>query len=644
MTSKNPTLDKNLDPISRYNPRLKQKLLDLPYLTNDIQLVETHLKEPNLKYNDLFLHSQEGAEKEAKDLFAKSNDSNISTHFILGIGLGHLFKEFCDYSKGKIILYESNLEILRVTLELVDLSKELSKPNVKVVSDYKELKEAFTSLYEYKTNIGFSILNSYRTLYGEEAQKILTQIELYNGTSYVDYKSLKEKGFKHLETLINNIPYIIDTKPLYNFKDIYKDKTALIISAGPTLDLNIETIKKNRDKVIIFCVGTAIKALIKNNITPDFLNIIEVGDFSGQLRGLDLSNIDMVLEPSTNNSFYKVKSKKKFIFPPIGSPWCQYWGKLFNTNISPYITKGTVSFQALESAKMLGCKKLVLVGQDLAFVNNACYSKGASYSELVFELNPKTGKPEYKINDYESYIKSFVPDGVDINESWCKELAQKKIDSFNENLIYIKGIKGDMIPTEAGYAMFIDFFKEFADLNQNLELINTSMIGAQIDGFSNIPLEKVLENTETLEKKEFISEFNFNEIDIIEKLKADLVKLNEINEYIEKAVLLLSKYEKEITLRKIITEEAIKIHINIAQIYDKLSMDYYKNFEIYNIIVFGEHIEIQHLFKQINNFPKEEKINKMHSALKEYFYNAQEKIPVIKEKIQNALNKLRTNG
>mgnify|MGYP003300892789 CR=1 FL=1 len=52
-----------------------------------------------------------------------------------------------------------------------------------------------------------------------------------------------------------------------------KDKTALVISAGPTLDRNIETIKKYRDNVVIFTVGTALKTLIKNDIKPDLIHL-----------------------------------------------------------------------------------------------------------------------------------------------------------------------------------------------------------------------------------------------------------------------------------------------------------------------------------------------------------------------------------
>ena len=59
----NPILEKNLGCIRRYNPKLAEDLLKISELKNNFELVETQFKEPNLVYNGLHLHSQEGAER-----------------------------------------------------------------------------------------------------------------------------------------------------------------------------------------------------------------------------------------------------------------------------------------------------------------------------------------------------------------------------------------------------------------------------------------------------------------------------------------------------------------------------------------------------------------------------------------------------
>lgn len=625
MTSGNPTLDKNLDAIARYNNKLAQDLLNLPYLTSSIKLIETNLKEPNLAYNGLILHAQDGAELEAKNTFSKAINNPLSRHIIFGIGIGHLFKEFCERSKGIVFLFEPNLEILRVTLELVDFSKELSQENVFVVSDIQSFKQIYTNNYTYQATATISFLGSYKQIYGEEMDTILRQMEQINGSCMVEYNTLKMDGVRSIHMVLDNLSYTLNETPLVEFKDIYKGKTALIISAGPSLDANIDIIKNNRDKVIIFCVGTAFKSLASNNITPDFVNIMEINDCSSQVKGFDLSNINFIMEPYTNTSIHKLNVKKKFLFVTNSAHANNYWARLTNVDISPYTAKGTVSYESLLAAKMLGFKKIILVGQDLAYLDNKCYSDNAAYSQLAFEVNPQTGRPEFKIKDLDAYIKSMVPIGTDVIDPWHKEFAKYKIDNLNKTLCFVKGISGEMLPTQSGYATFIEHFREFAFLNKDLELINTSMVGAQLDGFKNIPLDKALENESTIERIELSKPFKYNQNNILENLEKEKKELKDILEKFAKAKEYIFKYDREFHRRKTVTPEANKMFKNLLNIYNTISHEYYAVNPLYQILAFNENIELEYLIKMTEKVDME-KIKQAYILLKRYFEQIEPKI------------------
>lgn len=630
--SGNPILDKNLESIARYNLALKEKLLNLSSLTNDIQLIETNFKEPNLSYNNLPLHSQIGAGIEAKEIFNKTDDNPSFIHFILGMGLGHLFKEFCEQSKGKIILYESNIEILRVTLERVDFSKELSQPNVRIASDFDELKQMFNELYEYKANVNFALLDSYRIIYGEKAQKVLNNIHFLHKQLFINYQHYKERSYNHILSLLDNLVYTFEDLPLYEFKDIYKGKTALIVSAGPTLDLNIETIKNNRDKFVIFCVGPAFKALANNGIRPDFLNVIEMIDCIGQVEGYDLSDINLILEPSTHNSFHILKTKQKFIYPPNTSPWGKYWAELMGIDVSPYFTSGTVSYEALYSAKILGFKKIILVGSDLAYINNSCYSKNSAYSDLIFEINPETGKPQYKIVNYESYIKSIVPAGTDITEPWCREFAENTIKKMEAEWDFVKAINGEMLPTRIPYATFVEVFRTFASHNKHLELINTSMLGAQIDGFKNIPLEEVVKNLEPFNKLELVSSFKFNKQNFFEKLNYEKIILKKALAEFLKVRKYISKIDEKLKINSDFVLEDSELFKEILIIHKKIYIEYFLKSKLFELISVNEKLEAEYIIKT-----NSDKLL-WYETLNKYYKNVNEKILLVLEKINKILN------
>jgi len=625
LTSGNPILDKNLKCIEKYNPDLSEKLLNLTCLTHQIELVETELKEPNLLYNGLPLHNPTGAEAEAKAIFEQSEKSQLSINVIFGMGLGYLFKEFTENSKGPVIVFEPNLEILRVTLELVDFSKELSREKVYVVSDFLEFKKIFQLVFQYKSEVYILHLNSYTNLYKDEINSIITQVEMLKGIFVEDANMLKQKGADFVLSVLNNLPNSFESIPLKEFENIYKGKTALIVSAGPTLDSNIENIKKNMDKFVIFCVGTAFKALMKNGIVPDFVNIIEVLDCSGQLNDFDLSDINLIVSPYTHKSIQELNVKQKFIYPSAATRGAQYWSHLTGIDISEYMSKGTVAYAALASAKMLGFKKIVLVGQDLAFINNSCYSKDSAYADLIFEINPETGKPEYKAQNYEKFLKSIVPKGTDINEPWCKEFADNKIAQLNKGTYFVKGISGEMLPTAVAYALFAELFNDFAKDNPDLDLINTSMVGAQLDGFKNVSFDKAMENVPSVKRLVLSKDFKYDKKLILKHLIEDETVLAEALEKFAIAKDYCSKFEREVTRRNVITKNAEKYYGSLLNIYNDVTIEYYEKNQLYKNIAAAESMELVH-YAGATSDKGDVRIKALSSLLKEYFYEVEVKV------------------
>ena len=207
--------------------------------------------------------------------------------------------------------------------------------------------------------------------------------------------------------LIQNIPNLINEPPLARFKDIYAGKTAVVVSAGPTLDRNIETLKKYRDRYILMTVGTAAKTLFRNGIKPDFLCIIETYNSTGQIQGLDLSDVYFITEPYSTPELRDFKYKGTFSHISANSPINHFWAELCGENIEEYWSKGTVSYTALNCARILGCSKIVLVGQDLAYVQGQCYSKDSAYKDMVCEYNDSAQRWEIQAKDFESFASAI---------------------------------------------------------------------------------------------------------------------------------------------------------------------------------------------------------------------------------------------
>lgn len=631
MTSGNLTLDKNLECLE-YNQELKQKLLNLKGLTSNFELCETELKEANLTYNGTPFHSQRGAAAEAKNIFAQAKNSPSSRHVIFGIGLGYLFKEVCALSKGIVFLYEPDAEKLRVAFELVDFSKELSQENVFVTDDFEMLKALYNTRHTYKASFDLLTLDSYKNiLYVDKINDIIKKIKVMALTCDSNIRGVMEKGIFALEMVIKNLSSTLNATPLEEIKDTYKGKTALVVSAGPSLDSNIQTIKENRDKVVIFCVGTAFNALMKNGITPDFVNIIENADCSGQLMDYDLSEVNLITEPYTNHSVYLLNPKRNFLFPSCKAEVNKYWADVTGVDISSYTVIGTVSYAALASAKMLGFSKIILVGQDLAYLNNQCYSTNSAYGDLFFEIDSETSKATFKLKNKENYLNAFRSKDPKATQEEIEALAQSAWESIINSFIFVKGISGESLPSHTGMASFIEFFNTFAHQNKDVELINSSMQGAQIDGFKNISLEEALIDSGKIEKTNINKKFNYDKTAILFYLSEDIEKLGHILEEFNDAKRFILNYEKEFSRRKTITPDCIKNLQMLLGLYDKINAE---NQDIlYKIISYNEDLELMYELNE-GKEPNAEYLKRLFSLLKNYFENIYMKSASVLDKLK----------
>lgn len=624
----NQILEKNLELIARYNPGLKDEILNFSGSQNEVELITTDSDELNLSYNKIPLHSQFGAESEAKNIWGSMENNNLSIHILFGFGIGYLFKECCKNVLGNLFVYEPNLEILQKALELNDFSDELSKNNVFVTSNIETLKRLYNQNYIYNSTSNFLTLPSYRTcLFPNEMNELIKRLEVIAGSCLLNVSALLGKGLSAITAVVKNIAPTLESVPIMELKNIYKGKTALIISAGPSLDSCIPIIKKNKDKVIIFSVGSALKTLIKNEIIPDFVNIIENIDCSAQLLGVDVSDINLILEPYTNHEIFKFNVKQRFLLPTNTYPGNRYWARLTDVDISECVVKGTVSYSALASAKILGFSKLVLVGQDLAYIDKQCYSSNASFSDLSLEFNPETNKHEIKVNDKEKFIQAFSSTDSSVTQEMVEKAANNRISQFNQSLFSVKGITGEMLPTNVDFAAYIEFFSEFAFNNKELELINTSMKGAQIDGFKNIPLESALKGLRSIKKIELPNDFKYDKNKIYNRLEKDSTALKSILEEFTLAQPYISSYENAFNSEGVFNQETGESFFQLLKLYEQINNEY-QGFELYKIISLNETLEITSKLNALKTF-KEDDLNVFYILLKNYFNNVGEKISII---------------
>ena len=533
----NKVLNENISHVAKYNKELADEILRFNCEKSTLQLVQNENNEFNLLKEGNFVHDIYGALNEAKRIIGsiKNKEEKNIIRIIYGLGLGYLVDEAANNLNGKIIVYEPDLDIIKTVLSLAKIDG-LFKDNVFLCSDKDSLMDFVYALSNQDTNISITFLNYHKSLFLDDIKDVLYTAQKSQARHKGNRMTMYKKMPQAILNTFSNLEKIIKAQDILSLKDIYKGKTALCLSAGPSLAENIEIIKKNQDKFVIFALNPTVKLLAQHNIQPDFILYIETIDNSAQFEYDIVQNSYLILEPYCHWKVYNLKSKGIFNYISQNSflnPWVLDCLKM-QSNLQ---TVGTVSYMALVSAFLMGFEKIVVIGQDLAYKDGNCYAKGSHYENLRCVFKKELNKYVIEPDNIEKFEKAVTPSSTD--SKIIKLNAQKYLKFLNDNIATIKAQNGSLIPTQTGYAIFVDIFKKLAKelkvINPSLKLINSSNGGAQIDNFENIELGEVVKDLSFIEKKNI--EIKPPEIDR-EHIKINIQKMKEnltvFREYISK--------------------------------------------------------------------------------------------------------------
>lgn len=476
-------LENNLEQIARYNEHLAHRVRNHTSTQALISFEPTQSGDTTLVYNGLPVHCLENPQEEARRQFETvKNRGKRNIVVLIGLGLGYLFKRVYEGTECKIVVFEPNTDILRVTMESVDLAADLSSERVRVVDNTIQLTSTLNEVYSYKDELHFLSLPSALKLYPEEIGELQRDLPNITNLLQSNYVTMFEQSYKWLLNGLYNFELLKKVYPLSILEKSFAGKTALVVAPGPSLDKTIRVVEANREKFVIFCVNVAYRALAQHCIKPDFTIIIDNGQIHADTLMIeDLSGTNLVVTPTVHNkNFWGNNPDNRFVFysrKELFSRWV-----LENTDL-PFTEdelKGTASYLAMLSAYIMGCSKIIFTGQDLAYTDNKGYASGSVYAAL--------GCGEKKLDQ----MSLNVSYGGNKKERYDKIISLKLKNYNRQSGCYVQGQNGDRIETSTDYANFIKYFEQFAIDNPDIELINCSTGGANIRGFLNRDLGEVV--------------------------------------------------------------------------------------------------------------------------------------------------------
>ncbi|MDD7794617.1 motility associated factor glycosyltransferase family protein [Clostridium sp. 'White wine YQ'] len=381
-----------------------------------------------LSINNVLLHSKYNPIKEAEKFIESNIDKirNIKNIVVYGIGLGYHLKAMLNIINEdcNIFAFDADMEVIKKSNELKMLDELKNDKRVHLFCGFS--KEFLINLSE-KMNLVEDIIiykPSVRTL-SPEYENLIIILNSYeiSKIGIMRYgEKLKENYNNNLLENYHNFKEFLDTKQ-------FNDKPIVIAAGGPSLEEVLVDLKTNRDKFYVFSLGRTIDILMKNGIKPDIMSIIDPDDIVyDQIK--DYINLDI---PLCFLSTACNKAVKNYMGPKY-----MFFNDKDDSNRDGIIvrTGKSVAVATLDIAIKSGVKKVILAGQDLAYINN----------------------------------KSHAGD----NE-------EDKDNSFVEGIKKVLGINGEMLSTTSVLLGFKRNIEVLIDENPKIQFINCSK-GAKIKG------------------------------------------------------------------------------------------------------------------------------------------------------------------
>jgi hypothetical protein len=385
-----------------------------------------------IKKNDKLyqIHSKYNPQREASQQVANMGFRNPKLLVILGLGLGYHIRACLEELKDTnlfMVVIEKDIEALRAAIEAVDLTDLLSSDRIRWVVGVPE-NEGYAVLNDMikQSGIGFQLFlktlqifdhPAINKVHGDYHKHMVKCFREAAHSIIFNYGNCPEDSMIGVENIMKNLATIMKNPGIKDLYESFRGVPGIIVATGPSLDKNVEELKNAVGKSVMISADSALKVLLKHDITPhaavSLERILNVARMFWELPDEYKEKIWLAATPVIRKEAYDAWPGPTFMvyrafahFEWINMPK----GTL---NIGPSCSN--MAFKILEA---LGCDPIILVGQDCAFKNAEKTHADSAPSVTNLNLKEKDlikvkGNVEewvYTNNIYDMFRKSFVTD------------------------------------------------------------------------------------------------------------------------------------------------------------------------------------------------------------------------------------------
>ena len=391
--------------------------------------------------------------------YQKSYETTI--FLVHGFGNGMMIRELLKQGQAKqqVLVYESSLEIFLNTLENYDVSDLLCQSRLHLFINGLNDIGLKDSMYQLVQNVydGEAMLlelPEYDKVEAKGSEFLEENWRYFSYLGQVRKNTMKRFEASFFKNQLYHFPYLKDQFLIEDLQKAWPEGMPMVIvGAGPSLDKNIDVLKTMKGHVPILCMDSALAALNKHDLKPDFYMSVE------SAKPLQLFDREWLKDipflgflSSTRELVDSSKFEGKKIFCGF-TPFIEKIFRKLNLPTARYHGGGNVGTAAFATAVETGAKEIILVGHDHAF--------------------SETGSAH--------------------TESRSQELREKYSENQKD---MVEGVNGGLVQSRYDWKIYLQWYADCIPMAEGVTVINATEGGARIAHTKEMTLREVAKKYE----------------------------------------------------------------------------------------------------------------------------------------------------
>lgn len=376
---------------------------------------------------------------------------NIILLFGLGNGIfaRSLMKRMGE--RDSLIVYEPSSRIFRMILEQEDISDLLSNPHICILTEGINEQDFYFILegcLEWRNVNALCVCEhpGYKELFIDSFRRFVKQIADNVDLVHAQKHTMAHFAHESIFNMFFNMQYLSKANILGDFTGkIPEGLSAIIVAAGPSLDKNIEELKRAQGKAFILAVDSAVNILLDRGIPFDAMISVDARKNPAYLSREECRDIPLFcMLLSRTHILLNHRGKKIFV---MGGFCIDDYYQEAGHPFLPIELGGSVATAAFAVCVKLGFQKIVLIGQDLAYSGEVTHAGGK--------------------------IKKIVNEDV----------GQEEIDGWH----------GDKVKSRYDWIFYRNWFESAIQQLSGIQVIDATEGGALIHGSEVMALSEVID-------------------------------------------------------------------------------------------------------------------------------------------------------